>query len=79
MPEVNMLWNLLLSIAAGGTVWWIRGVNTQIAELRKFISITREEVARDYVTKEDVDKDFDKIISRLDRLENKLDKLLDLK
>lgn len=77
MPEVNMLWNLLLSVAAGGTVWWVRGVNVQIAEVRKLISITREEMAREYALKVDVDKDIQKIMNRFDRLEMKLDKIMD--
>ena len=77
MPEVNMLWNLLLSIAAGGTVWWVRGVNAEIAEVRQLISITREDMAREYALKVDVDKDIQKIMDRFDRLDMKLDKLLD--
>lgn len=77
MPEVNMLWNLLLSIAAGGTVWWVRGVNVQIAEVRKLISITREEIAKDYALKDDVEKDIQKLLDRFDRLESKLDRILD--
>ena len=77
MPEVNMLWNLLLSIAAGGTVWWVRGVNVQIAEVRKLISITREEIAKDYALKDDVEKDIQKLLDRFDRLDTKLDRILD--
>lgn len=77
MPDVGMLWNLLLSVAAGATVWWIRGVDARIQEVRKLISLTREEMAKDYALKDDVEKDIQKLLDRFDRLETKLDRILD--
>lgn len=72
-----MLWNLLLSVVAGAMVWWIRGVNTRIEETRVLVSRTREDIARDYALKDDVDKDLRQIMIRFDRLETKLDNLLE--
>ena len=77
MPETTMLWNLLLSVVAGAMVWWIRGVNTRIEETRVLVSRTREDIARDYALKDDVDKDLRQIMVRFDRLETKLDNLLE--
>jgi len=77
MPEATMLWNLLLSVVAGAMVWWIRGVNTRIEETRVLVSRTREDIARDYALKSDVDKDLRQIMLRFDRLETKLDNLLE--
>jgi hypothetical protein len=77
MPEATMLWNLLLSVVAGAMVWWIRGVNTRIEETRVLISRTREEMAREYALKEDVERDLRQIMARFDRLETKLDNLLE--
>jgi|TARA_R110002124_G_scaffold50749_1_gene147315 hypothetical protein len=77
MPEATMLWNLLLSVVAGAMVWWIRGVNTRIEETRVLVSRTREDIARDYALKDDVDKDLRQIMIRFDRLETKLDNLLE--
>lgn len=77
MPEATMLWNLLLSVVAGAMVWWIRGVNTRIEETRVLVSRTREDIARDYALKKDVDKDLRQIMIRFDRLETKLDNLLE--
>ena len=77
MSDMGMLWNLLLSIAAGATVWWIRGVDTRILEVRKLISVTREEIAKDYALKDDVEKDIQKLLDRFDRLDTKLDRILD--
>jgi hypothetical protein len=72
-----MLWNLLLSVVAGAMVWWIRGVNTRIEETRVLISRTREEMAREYALKNDVERDLRQIMARFDRLETKLDNLLE--
>jgi hypothetical protein len=77
MPETSMIWNLLLSVVAGAMVWWIRGVNTRIEETRTLVSRTREEMAREYALKDDVERDLRKIMDRFDRLETKLDNLLE--
>ena len=72
-----MLWNLILSVVAGAMVWWIRGVNTRIEVTRVLVSRTREDMAREYALKNDVERDLRQIMDRFDRLETKLDKLLE--
>ena len=72
-----MVWNLILSVAAGVTVWWIRGINVKIDDLYGLINKTREGIAREYALKIEVEKDIQKILDRFDRLENKLDKIID--
>lgn len=72
-----MVWNLILSVAAGVIVWWIRGINLKIDELYGLINKTRENIAREYALKIEVEKDIQKILDRFDRLENKLDKIID--
>lgn len=76
MPETSMIWNLLLSIVAGSIVWWIRGINSKIDELYGLVNKTRENIAREYALKAEVDKDLQKILDRFDRLENKLDTMI---
>jgi len=59
---------------------------TAIPNMEKFndldrISIlvnkTREEIARDYITKVEVRSDMDQIINRFDRIEAKLDRFIE--
>jgi len=77
MPaDTAMIWNAILSLACGSFIWWIRGVNNQVSELRRRIADTREEVAKTYATKADVERDLKKIMDRFDKLEEKLDTLL---
>ena len=73
----HMIWNAILSLACGSFIWWMRGINVKIEENRKLISKTREEVAKEYALKVEVERDLDKIMSRFDRVESKLDNLME--
>ena len=44
--------------------------------LEILLNKTREEVAKEYVTKVDVHNDINRVLDRIDRLENKLDTFL---
>ena len=77
MPESAMLWNLILTVGGGLIVLWIKSITSQVGETRKLVSVTREEIAKYYALKVDVDRDVDKIMIRFDRLENKLDSLIE--
>jgi hypothetical protein len=77
MPsDPTMIWNAILSIACGSFLWWIRGIGQQINDIKRRISDTREEAAKSYATKAEVDRDLNKIMDRFDRLEAKLDSFL---
>ena len=51
-------------------------MSMQVSDLRRRIADTREEVAKTYATKADVERDLKKIMDRFDKLEEKLDTLL---
>ena len=50
-----MIWNAILSLACGSFMWWMRGINVKIEENRKLVSRTREEMAKEYALKDEVD------------------------
>ena len=77
MPESAMIWNLILSGFAGIVIWWIRGVNTKLDEARILVSKTREEIAKEYARKDEVERDIEKLIDRFDKLETKLDNMME--
>jgi len=78
MPDnPTMIWNAILSLACGSFVWWVRGMGVQINDLKRRISDTREEMAKEYATKDDVEKDLERIMDRFDRLEAKMDNFLE--
>ncbi len=51
----------------------LREKSADIKRLEILLSKTREEHARDYVTKSDVHSDINRVLARLDRLDEKLD------
>jgi len=48
----------------------------QVSDIRRRLADTREEVAKTYATKIDVERDLKKIMDRFDKLEEKIDTLL---
>ena len=75
--SVSMIWNAILSLACGSFIWWVRGVNVKIDDNRKLLSKTREDIAREYALKIDVERDLKQIMDRFYRLEIKLDNLME--
>jgi predicted DNA-binding protein YlxM (UPF0122 family) len=45
----------------------------EVKRIQILLNRTREEIAKEYVTKSDVHDDMNRVIARLDRLEGKLD------
>lgn len=71
-----LLWNVGLSLASGLILVWINGVNSETKRLSILLSKTREENAEKYVTKVEVHTDINRVLDRLDRLENKIDSFM---
>ena len=69
----TMLWNTILSFVSGLVLWLIKVQWDEIKRVQILLNRTREEVAKEYVTKVDVHHDINRVLDRLDRLENKLD------
>jgi len=76
LSDASFIWNLVLSAAVGSFVWWMRGITVQINALRNHVSDTREEIAKSYVTKDDLHQDMKELMKRFDRLEEKFERLL---
>lgn len=77
MNDPTMLWNLILSIAAGAFLWWIRGVSQQINDVKRRIADTREEIAKTYSTKQETEENIKQIFKRFDKLEAKMDSFIE--
>jgi RNAse (barnase) inhibitor barstar len=78
------LWNLLTSGIVGLTMIMLKNAQkksefTDAEMMRQNILLnkTREELARDYITKTEVRSDMAQIINRFDRLEEKLDRFIE--
>ena len=68
-----MLWNIILSFISGLVMFWLKLSVDEQKRIQILLNRTREEMAKEYVTKADVHSDINRVIQRLDRLEEKLD------
>ena len=81
--EASLIWSAVLSVVMGGFGLFIReklnqvkDVGEDIKRVERLLNITREEVARDYVTQTEVQRITDHIDQRFNRLEAKIDQLI---
>jgi len=84
-PETNrarstdmelMLWNALLSLLLTGMGWVLKEKSDEIQRIQILLNRTREEIAKEYVTKQEMHADINRVLDRLDRLDEKLDRLM---
>ena len=80
------VWNAALTIITGLIGVYVRSKDKELqdakAELARvtiLLNRTREEVAKEYVTKVEVHADINRVLDRLDRLDEKLDRLMENK
>ena len=71
-----MLWNIGLTALLGVVGWVLKDKSDEINRLQILINRTREEIAKEYVTKAEVHADINRVLDRLDRLDEKLDRLM---
>ena len=68
-----LIWNVVLSFLSAIILWVVKSHAEEVQRIQILLNRTREEVAKEYVTKGDVHDDMNRVIARLDRLEGKLD------
>ena len=71
-----MLWNILLSVLMTIFGWVLKEKSDELNRIQILLNRTREEVAKEYVTKTEVHADINRVLDRLDRLDEKLDRLM---
>ena len=74
-----MLWNAVLTLLVGVTMFMLKNKVEELQRISILLNKTREEVARDHITRAEVHRDLEKIMERFDagilRLEAKIDDL----
>lgn len=81
--DAMALWNAGLSIFLLIAGWAIKTRDKEMDTLKDeqqrlqiLVNRTREEVAKEYVTKQEVHADINRVLDRFDRLEEKLDRVI---
>ena len=74
-----LVWNIVLSGILGILGFVLKEKSSEISRLSILLNKTREEIAREHITRAEVERDLEKIMDRFDagiaRLELKIDDL----
>jgi hypothetical protein len=73
-PE--MLWSAALSAVMALIGWVLKNHTDEVQRLQILLNRTREEMAKEYVTKAEVHADINRVIARIDNLDAKIDRIL---
>jgi|TARA_B110000503_G_scaffold3597_1_gene4764 Tfp pilus assembly protein PilO len=75
--EMDALLNMVFAAVISGLGWWIKSQHDEIKRVTILLNRTREEIAKEYVTKSDNTVVLDRVMVRFDRLEEKIDRLME--
>ena len=68
-----MVWNAILSFVSAVIMWVIKTQWDELQRIQILLNRTREEHLDKFVTKADMHNDINRVLVRLDRLDEKLD------
>ena len=74
--EMDALLNLIFAAVISGLGWWIKSQHDEIRRVQILLNRTREDLAKEYVTKTDSSQVLAQIMGKFDRLEEKIDRLI---
>ena len=77
--EMDMLWSGSLTALIGVLGFVLRNHVAELQRIQILVNRTREEMAKEYVTKPEVHADINRVLDRLERLDEKLDRLVELR
>lgn len=75
--DLAVVWNGALSLFVGLFAYVAHEKFSELARITILLNKTREEIARDTATKAEVERVTDHIDQRFNRLENKIDQLIE--
>ena len=76
---MDALWNAALTAVVGFIVWWAKNQHDELKRGQILVNRTREELAKEYSTKVESSASIDRLITRLDTLDAKMDRILERK
>ena len=75
----HWLWNIILTLVVAPILYSIRTNTSEPKRLDILLNKTREEVAKEYVTKQELKDDMSTLMERIQKIDEKLDKLFEVK
>lgn len=75
--ELSHIWNLALTGLIAPLAWFLRGSIEDGKKTAEAVGVLRVELHRDFATKKHVEDGLTRIEGRFDRLEEKLDRIME--
>lgn len=70
-----ILWNVIMTVVILPIGFLVRNVLSEQKRIDILINKTREEIARDYATREQIEADFQRIMDSISNIDAKIDRL----
>jgi hypothetical protein len=74
-----LFWNIFITLVLAPVLYGIKSNTSEAKRIDILLNKTREEMAREYVTKTELKENFNLLIDRLEKLHEKVDKLFEVK
>jgi hypothetical protein len=74
-----LFWNIFITLVLAPVLYSIKSNTQENKRLDILLNKTREEIAKDYVTKNELKDDMSVLMDRIDKIGEKLDKLFEVK
>ena len=75
--DMSTLWITGLTMALSVMGWVLREKAAELQRVTILLNRTREEIAKEYVTKAEVHADINRVLDRIDKLGEKLDRIME--
>ena len=69
----HWLWNIILTLVVAPILYSIRTNTSELKRLDILLNKTREEVAKEYVTKQELKDDMSTLMERIQKIDEKLE------
>ena len=79
MEMTHLFWNAILTLIVAPIIISIRKNETEAKRIDILLNKTREELGREYITKQESKGDMVMLMERLEKLHEKVDKLFGVK
>ena len=74
-----LFWNIFITLVLAPILYGIRSNTSEAKRIDILLNKTREEMAKEYVTKVELKDDMERLMDRMDKIGEKLDKLFEVK
>ena len=71
----HIIWNVILTLIVGPFLWVIKSIMDEQKRQDILINKTREEMARAYVSKQELSEEINRILDAIEKLNDKLDRI----